>query len=289
MFLPAGVDYLTGALAGLSTLYMLAATSTNPHLPYEYANPIWGFALAHYFHADFSFNRDTFFGGTDQLFGDTVSFNLGRLIGLPGPLQLLPLGLVWIVAAWRIIDGLGIWGFGLRARTSSAAVALAILSLFVPPLTAPLQQQLSVRSSHGLLARYFLGNRIGEGPPHLVRVDREVNFDNVAELGAMPFPSMVVWTGTLIAPKTGHYRFSIQVDDNGWLTIDGFDVISDPGTQAKYEATGEVDLDAGPHRIMMGERNFAGDSYARLYWEPPDGQREIVPSSALIPARYHGH
>ena len=42
---------------------MLAAISTNPHFPYEYANPVWQFALPHYFRGDFSFNRDTYFGG----------------------------------------------------------------------------------------------------------------------------------------------------------------------------------------------------------------------------------
>ncbi len=82
IFLPPTYNFLMAGLAGLSTLYMLAAISTNPHFPYEYPNPVWQFALPHYFRGDFSFNRDTYFGG-GNVFGDSVAFNLGKLMGLP--------------------------------------------------------------------------------------------------------------------------------------------------------------------------------------------------------------
>jgi hypothetical protein len=284
LFLPTSIDYLMAAMAGISTLYMLAATSTNPHFPYEYDNPVWQFALPHYFRGDFSFNRDTFFAGP-AVVGDSVAFNLGKLAGLPGPVQLVPLALGWIIAAAELIDDFEIWPNDVRATLGGGAVSLGVLVLFAPPLTANLRRQLALDRSHGLLARYYIGEQPGATPAHLVRIDPTINFDNVAELGAMPFSSTVVWTGTLLAPRTGLYRFTIQADDTGWLTIDGKPVIADPGSVNKPVQTGLTQLTAGAHRIVVGERNIAGDASAHLFWQVPGGAQELVPTSALVPDR----
>lgn len=285
IFLPASIDYLVAALAGLSALYMLAATSTNPHFPYEYGNPVWQFALPHYFRGDLSFNRDTYFGG-GTVFGDSTSFNLGKLLGLPGAIQLAPLWLGWTIAASELFGALQMWKDDIRAAVGTVAVSLAVAIVFVPPLTGPFQQSFSLHKRHGLLARYFIGDNPGQTPPHLIRVDSDINFNNVAELGASPFTSCVVWTGTLLAPKPGLYRFTIEADDNGWITIDGTTVVDDPGAQARYTASGTIQLSAGPHRVVVGERNLAGDSGAHFLWQLPGGQSELVPSDALIPESY---
>lgn len=285
LFLPAAYDYLTAGLAGLSALYMLAAISTNPHFPYEYDNPVWQFALPHYFRGDFSFNRDTYFGG-GNVFGDSVAFNLGKLMGLPGSLQLVPLWFGWTIAATELIEDLQLWGTNRQAAFGSIGVSLALAMLFVPPLTGPLQQRLATNARHGLLARYYIGNTPGETPPRLIRVDANIDFNNVAELGAMPFASSVVWNGELIAPRTGVYRFIIHADDTGWITIDGKTVVADPGAVSREEGDGVIQLSAGVHRIVVGERNIAGDSSAHLYWQIPGGPGGIVPSSALIPDRF---
>lgn len=285
LFLPASIDYLTAALAGLSALYMLAATSTNPHFPYEYDNPVWQFALPHYFHGDLSFNRDTFFAGP-AIIGDSVAFNLGKLAGLPGSVQLVPLALAWIIAAAELLEDFQMWPDDVRASLGAGAVSLGIVMLFLPPLCGNLRRQLSLDRRHGLLARYYVGEQAGATPAHLVRVDPMISFDNVAELGAMPFPSTVIWTGTLMAPRTGLYRFTIQADDTGWITIDGKTLIADSGNVMRMQQTALTQLNAGPHRILVGERNFAGDASAHLYWQFPGGAQELVPSSALIPDRF---
>jgi hypothetical protein len=36
---------------------------------------------------------------------------------------------------------------------------------------------------------------------------------------------------------------------------------------------------------MVGERNLAGDASIHLYWQPPRGDLDIVPSQALLPDR----
>jgi hypothetical protein len=286
IFLPASYNLVMGALAGLSTLYMLAAVSTNPHFPYEYDNPVWQFALPHYFRGDFSFNRDTYFGGGSSVIGDSVSFNIGKLLRLPPALQLVPLWLAWTSAATELMEDLQFWRDNRHASLGAIAVSLGIATFFIPPLTGPLQQQLSTQASHGLLARYYIGNTPGETPAHLIRVDANIDFNNVAELGAMPFASSVVWTGALVAPTPGLYQFGIRADDTGWITIDGKPVVADPGNVSHEQGNGSIELSAGTHRIIVGERNIAGDSSAHLYWQPPGSPPEIVPSEALIPDRY---
>ena len=281
-FLPPAYDYLMGVLAGLSAFYMLAAISTNPHLPYEYSNPLWQFALPHYFRGDFSFNRDSYFQG-GNLFGDSVAFNLGKLIKIPPPLQLVLLWLVWTAAASELCDALRLWSSEQRATIGAVAVSLALTILFVPPLTAPAQQRLSSRAPHGLLARFYMGVNPTETPPHLVRVDATIDFNNVAELGAMPYPSSVLWSGALIAPRDGLYGFAIVADDTGWIAIDGKMVVADTGYTPRVQGTGTAELLAGRHRIIVGERNVEGDAYAHLYWQTPGSAVEVVPTEALIP------
>jgi hypothetical protein len=285
IFLPPTWNYVLAALGGLSTLYMLAAVSTNPHFPYEYENPVWQFALPHYFRGDFSFNRDTYFGGSN-VFGDSVAFNLGKLMGLPGPLQLVPLWLGWTIAANELLEEFHVWRDSVLASLGTIAMALGIAIVFVPPLTGPLQQHLSFQAQHGLLGRYYIGNNPGETPPHLIRVDANIDFNNVAELGAMPFASSVIWTGTLTVPKPGVYGFGIRADDTGWITIDGQVVIADAGAVSHEQGSGTMELSAGRHRIVVGERNIAGDSSAHLYWQPPGSSVEVVPSEVLIPDRF---
>ena len=72
----------------------------------------------------------------------------------------------------------------------------------------------------------------------MVRVDRQLDFNDIAEMGAMPFPSCDIWRGQLIAPETGDYEFTIEVDDSGWVTMDDTPVIHDPGLISKAHDVG---------------------------------------------------
>jgi hypothetical protein len=99
----------------------------------------------------------------------------------------------------------------------------------------------------------------------------------------MPFISSVVWSGVLIVPSPGLYNFGIRADDTGWITIDDKPVVADAGNVSHEQGNGSIELRAGMHRIFVGERNIAGDASAHLYWQPPGGATELVPSAALIP------
>lgn len=281
-FVPRSWNWLIGALAVGSAFIMLAATATNPHFPYEYQNPVRDFAMQQFMRGDFATNRDAYFGG-GMIVGDSTAFNLGKLAGLPGPLQLWPLAFLWIGGAIELADSLQIFATRSRARMGRAALAAGIGAIFLASIVGRVRQPFDLTARHGLLGRYFVGQEAGFTAPHLVRIDPQIDFDSVAELGAMPFPSVAQWTGEIIAPRTGVYRFAIDADDAGWLSIDGRGVIRDPGQVNRPHATGLIRLRAGRHRIQVAERNLAGDASIQLYWRVPGSPPELVPSQALIP------
>ena len=286
-FLPASCDLLIGALGALSGWLMLMATATNPHFPYEYDNPVRDFAWQLYLRGDFAMNRDAFFGG-GNIAGDSVAFNLGKILHLPGPLQLWPLAGIWILGAQELLEVAGARARWAAPRLTSAALVLMIVAMFIPSLSGWLSARALVNQSHGLLGRYYYGDQAGQEPPRFVRIDREIHFDNIAAMGAVPFPSVAVWNGKLLVPQSGSYAFVIEMDDSGWLKIDDKYVIRDPGNISVPRAESRVLLTAGAHRIEVGERNIAGGAYANLKWVPPGGNPNwptIVPRELLIPDR----
>jgi len=217
---------------------------------------------------------------------DSVAFNLGKLIGLPGPFQLWPLAVFWIFGAFDLSESLALWGTGASRRLKQIAATMGIAALFLLSMNQRVMQGFVDRGDHGLLGRYYVGERCAETPPHIVRVDRQLDFDEISEMGAMPFPSCDIWRGELIAPKTGDYEFTIEVDDSGWVTVDGTRVIRDPGLVNKSRDAGRIHLTAGRHQIEVGERNVSGGSYLHLFWKIPGAtDNEIVPAEALIPER----
>ncbi len=280
VFIPERWNYFAIALGMVSVFIMLMATAINPHFPYEYENPVWDYAAPAYFRGDFAYNKDTYFGG-GPIVGDSVAFNLGKLAGLGPAMQLAPLAILWIAAALMLLKELAPATVPAGMR---AALAVAVAAFFVPPLIGTIAAASGLSASHGLLGKYYEGLTPGSFPPHIVRIDPQLDFPNVAALGGLPFPSCVIWSGAILAPRPGLYRFVMDVDDAGWLTIDGREVIRDPGNVNKSHDEGKVYLDAGRHSIEVGERNLAGDASMRLYWQSP-GKPDpvIIPSRVLIP------
>jgi len=241
------------------------------------------FALQQFMRGDFATNRDAFFGG-GMVVGDSVAFNLGKLIGLSRPFQLWPLGMFWIFGAFDLSESLDLWGIGPSRHLRRLATVLAIAALFLLSMTQRIMQPFMQTGDNGLLGRYYAGEQCGETPPHIVRVDRQLDFDDITAMGAMPFPSCDIWRGQIIAPETGDYEFSIDVDDSGWVTVDDNPIIHDPGEINKGHDEGKIHLTEGLHRIEVGERNISGGSYLHLNWKIPSASDyEVVPAKALIP------
>ena len=284
-FLPAAFNWMLGAIGALSAAIMLMATSTNPHFPYEYDNPVRDFALQQFMRGDFATNRDAFFGG-GMIVRDSVAFNLGKLVGLPGPFQLWPLAVFWILGSFDLSETLGLWGTGASRRLTQFATTVGIAALFLLSMNQRVLQGFARSGNKGLLGRYYVGDQCGETAPHIVRVDPQLDFNDISEMGAMPFPSCDIWRGQLIVPKIGDYEFTIDVDDSGWVTVDGTPVIRDPGPITKVHDSGAIHLTEGQHHIEVGERNIGGGSYLHLYWKLPGASDpEIIPAEALVPDR----
>jgi hypothetical protein len=283
-FLPRRLDPVIGLLALASVFVMLMATAIEPHLPYEYDNPIQDFLWPAYLRGDLAYNKGAYYGG-GPIVGDSVAFNLGKLAGLPGALQLIPLAAIWLAAAWQLLNHLELWQELARRRRAAIIAAAAIGAMVAPPVYGALFLRPNLNQPHGLLGRYYEGQRSNPYacPPHIERIDRQVDFDTIVSLGSLPYPSYTIWTGKLVTPVSGMYQFSIIVDDSGWLKVDGHDVIADPGEVTKLSDSGELYLTAGEHDIELGERNIWGGSSMHFMWKPPGGQQEVVPSQYLIP------
>lgn len=279
--LPAAFDYPWAALALVSVFFMLMATAVEPHLPYEYDNPLRDFLWPAYLRGDLGFDKGPYFGGP-PIVGDAVAFNLGKLAGLPGALQLFPLLGLWLTLGWWL------WQEVVVTRAPSRwpirAGALALVAIFIPPVIGALFMRPNLKQPYGLLGRYYEGLDPGNFPPHIVRIDHQISFDSIIALGSLPYPSCVTWSGSIFAPVAGRYRFLITADDAGWLYIDSNPVIRDPGDVTKLADEGEILLSAGWHSIRVGQRNIWGGAAIHLYWQPPGGGGEsLIPSHFLRP------
>jgi hypothetical protein len=266
-------------LALLSVFIMLMATAVEPHFPYEYENPIRDFAWPGYLRGDFAYDRDAFFGGP-AIVGESTAFNLGKMARIPAPLQLWPLAALWLIGGIVTLhraDNVKL------SRYYWVAIAGGLEFIFVMPLAGAASLGMADNPVHGLHGRYYRELAPNGYPPHVDRIDSVIDFESVAQMGSLPAPSRAIWTGAIHIEKEGVYKFMIEADDLGWLKVDEVPVISDPGNVERERGAGAVYLTAGAHRIEVGERNLAGDAAIRLFWQPPGGAAEIVPSSALSP------
>ncbi len=122
---------------------------------------------------------------------------------------------------------------------------------------------------HGLHAQYWTNPRF-EGEPRLVRIDRQValnlGFFNFGGLNASSLPPIpedlnnamsVRWTGSLTAPATGNYTFSLTHLGTARFFLDGQLLIDDPGSTLQTESV-TLSLVAGQSYSLRIE--YAADS-----------------------------
>jgi hypothetical protein len=144
---------------------------------------------------------------------------------------------------------------------------------------------LDSRASGGLTGRYFRGNDL-RAVPLLDRVDPSLDF-NWAEGtpdGKVPQDNFSVqWRATLLPPVSGEYLVEAEVDDHISVKIGGKTILE----QKERQASGgvRVRLEAGkpvPFEALYEESG--GLAFVRLFWTPPGAIRQIIPSSAWVPA-----
>ncbi len=119
----------------------------------------------------------------------------------------------------------------------------------------------------GLRAVYRPGDTF-TGPPSL-----EVNEPSpyiYYHVPPAPYPFTVEWTGRLLAPSTGVYRFRAETISSAEVEIDGRSILT---TRTNTPVDGiQVELTSGLHSIRI--THVASGNYAHLYlqWRPPQEQ-----------------
>jgi hypothetical protein len=143
----------------------------------------------------------------------------------------------------------------------------------------------------GLMARYYVDVPADkdhpEKGPHWVgnlvnftRLDPFILFDwSVSPVSGW---FSAEWTGFIKAPLSGDYLFDLVSNSYGLLEIDGKPVVERAFQPPEGdERMGKVHLSAGKHRIRL--RYYEARNYSRieLWWTPPKGFRQVVPSMVL--------
>jgi hypothetical protein len=138
--------------------------------------------------------------------------------------------------------------------------------------------------SGGWLGIYYPGPTIA-GTPTVERVDATIDtyFQNPPQ--NMGFPFATRWLGSMRAPTTGNYGFSLDSTGPSSFFIDGTEVMS--GGPGGTKSLVYVPLTGGPHQIRVDYQATGSYVHCYLEWRPP-GQSAFtaIPARVMEPA--HG-
>ena len=156
--------------------------------------------------------------------------------------------------------------------------------------SSPAKVQLAVgMGGSGLTGKYY--NNIDFTAFLASRVDAAVNFDwgSSPPNGLSAGTYSVRWTGQVLAPETGTYRFSTRTSDGARLWVNGVQVISDWNNQATniWNDSAAITLSAGQkYNLKLEYFNNTNPATARLYWYMPSRSSQtamIIPQDMLFP------
>ncbi|MCW1912515.1 PA14 domain-containing protein [Luteolibacter sp. GHJ8] len=140
-------------------------------------------------------------------------------------------------------------------------------------------------ASGGLTASYYR-NQEWRGSPTVVRVDPGIDFrwGNDKPMARLPNDRFSVeWRGQLVPPMSGEYVFSADVDDEIEIRLgDHAPLKADYGTEELGRMTLEGNA-AVPFHAKY--REDGGEAKIRLFWNPPGGEKQIIPGFVFRPER----
>ena len=248
---------LVGAAILASALLMLPAAAVDPRLPYEASDPFLSFYLPLYSRALFSMNPFATFGKVD-LFERSGAFNLGRAAGLPHDLEILPLALVWALAALSFFRKPG---QSVRFAEGTAALLGLLLGLW-PAL--PRLQPGRVREP-GLCAAvsvdrvwphfslYDLQTEPADPPLYFQAAAPAISPVQTGVLSPTAAPSVAVtFAGEFEPEVAGWYVVRARAVGRAALYVDGMrrlEIIGD-GESPQARAA-EVYFSAWPHQLVV--------------------------------------
>lgn len=133
-------------------------------------------------------------------------------------------------------------------------------------------------TGHGLVGRFY-ANDSWSGELAFSRMDPTIAyyFHHVP----MPRPYTIEWRGRLEIPEGGLWALGTEALSATWLYLDGQEVLAN--TQINNYERVELDLSAGWHDITLRFLDAGDHSHVYLYWQPPEGERELIPTRYLYP------
>lgn len=140
-------------------------------------------------------------------------------------------------------------------------------ALYAPPI-----------ANHGLLGSYYPNDR-WEGRPALQRIDPFL--DTYFHFTPLPRPYTVEWTGSLDVPQSGLYRLGLRAVQEAQLYLDGGLLVTTFAPNENVDAI--VTLEMGLHELKVRYKDNTDRSRIHLYWMPPTGEFEPIPSQNLWP------
>eukprot|EP01052_Picozoa_sp_SAG31_P009458 SAG31_NODE_497_length_14862_cov_6.951568_3_plen_551_part_00 len=84
------------------------------------------------------------------------------------------------------------------------------------------------------------------------------------------------WRGSYAAPSSGQYTFTTTSDDGSMLYIDGVVVVDNDGLHGAQSRSGDVQLDAGPHSIMILFFENGGGAMLQAQVTVPGAQEPVL-------------
>jgi hypothetical protein len=240
-------------IAGTSLL-MLTVAAIDPRLPYEPTEPFLGFYVPLYgrgLHSAYPWA--TF--GESVLFESPGAFNLGRALGLPMGMEVLPLALVWAAAVFALFRRPGAMGRLAQGVTATLAVLMGLWPGFSrnPYLVTRepgLCQTVSRNRAWPYLSDYAL-----QEEPSLNPTAQRVRGPMVAAARETESPSgsiAMTFSGYFEAREPGWHIIRMEAIGQAALYIDGFRRlrVGVPGNVERAEMA-QVYLSSGPHELTV--------------------------------------
>jgi 4-amino-4-deoxy-L-arabinose transferase-like glycosyltransferase/streptogramin lyase len=150
---------------------------------------------------------------------------------------------------------------------SGKLTSIPLSSLLLPPIT-----------NNGLVGSYY-PNGNWQNPPAYVEIDPWIYF--YFHNPPLTRPYTVEWVGKIKISNAGQYHFGLESIDESSLYIDDKQIINDESPSQYVEKV--VDLPIGFHLIRLRFADRTGYTHIDLYWTPPGGEQEAIPSDVLFP------
>ncbi len=158
---------------------------------------------------------------------------------------------------------------------------LMFVGIFVPreDLEHPSDTQAGQR---GFLGAYY-ANEGWQGAPAILRRDPTVLFHFHFEQEALPGPFTADWAANLRVEQPGAYTFQLATSGPTVLLVDDQTVIATSDFEQVSPRTSAITLSEGEHRLVIRYLKKGYASTIQLLWQPPSGERSVIPLRLVSP------